>query len=66
MNKISQPDPLQSTAAVKCAVCRTHARPLYVPWQQHAVGCSVRAADLQRRDLELRAPLRVVSSIATF
>jgi hypothetical protein len=49
-----------------CAVCRTHSRPLYVPWQQHAVGCPVRAIELERRELELRTPLRVVSSIASF
>ena len=64
MNKISRVESLQS--AVKCTVCRTHSRPQYVPWQQHAIGCSVRAADLQRRELELRPPLRMVSSIATF
>jgi hypothetical protein len=51
---------------IKCAVCKTHSRPLYVPWHQHAIGCSVRAADLQRRRLELHPPLRVVSSLATF
>src|SRR6266705_3597342 len=31
---------------IKCAVCKTHSRPLYVPWHQHAIGCSVRAAGL--------------------
>jgi hypothetical protein len=50
----------------RCAVCRTHSRPLYVPWQQHAVGCAVRAMELERRQLELRPPLRVVSSLASF
>jgi hypothetical protein len=49
-----------------CAVCLTHSRPVYVPWQQHAIGCAVRATELQRRELELRPPLRTVSSIATF
>jgi hypothetical protein len=53
-------------SSIACAVCRTHSRPLYVPWQQHAVGCPVRAAELQRRELELRPPLRVVSSLASF
>ena len=51
---------------LRCVVCQTHSRPLYVPWHQHAIGCSVRAAELQRRALELRPPLRVVSSIAAF
>jgi hypothetical protein len=51
-------------AGVRCAVCQTHSRPLYVPWHQHAVGCDVRAAELQRRKLELRPPPRAVSSIA--
>ena len=49
---------------VTCAVCRTHSRPLYVPWQQHTIGCSVRAADLERRQLQLRAG-RVAPSIAS-
>ena len=53
-------------SVTRCAVCQTHLRPLYVPWHQHAIGCSVRAADLQRRQSDLRPPLRVVSSIATF
>jgi hypothetical protein len=39
---------------------------MYVPWQQHAVGCAVRAMELERRELELRPPLRVVSSLASF
>jgi hypothetical protein len=64
MQTVSQvPDP---ESVIKCVVCQTHSRPLYVPWHQHTIGCSVRAADLQRRRLELRPPLRVVSSIATF
>ena len=49
-----------------CAVCRTHSRPLYVPWQQHAVGCPVRAIELERRELELRPPLPTVTNIASF
>ena len=53
-------------ARIRCVVCQTHSRPLYVPWQQHALGCPVRAADLGRRELELRPPLPVVSSIAAF
>jgi hypothetical protein len=57
--------PIQESRSA-CAVCRTHSRPLYVPWQQHAVGCPVRAVELQRRELELLPPLRVVSSIASF
>jgi hypothetical protein len=64
MKRIS-PDPTREPG-VKCVVCQTHSRPLYVPWHQHAVGCSVRAAELQQRALELRPPLPVVSSITTF
>jgi hypothetical protein len=56
----------QSQTKTKCAVCQTHSRPLYVPWQQHAMGCPVRAAELQRRELELHVPLRPVTSLATF
>jgi hypothetical protein len=51
---------------VRCAVCATHARPVYVPWQQHAVGCSVRAADLERRALALRPPAGAASGLVTF
>jgi hypothetical protein len=51
--------------AVTCAVCRTHSRPLYVPWHQHTIGCAVRAADLERRQLQLRA-VRVAPGIASF
>ena len=58
---VTQPD-----SGTRCAVCRTHSRPMYVPWQQHAVGCAVRAMELERRELELRPPLRVVSSLASF
>ncbi len=50
---------------IGCAACQTHSRPLYVPWHQHAIGCPVRAADLERRELQPRA-LRVTSSIAAF
>ena len=45
------------TTSVRCAVCETHSRPRYVPWQQHAVGCGVRAA-LQRAEIASR-PLPV-------
>jgi hypothetical protein len=51
---------------IASVVCQTHARPVYVPWHQHAVGCPVRAVELQRRQLELRPPLRIVSNIAAF
>jgi hypothetical protein len=27
-----------------CVVCVTHRRPEYVPWHQHAIGCTQRAA----------------------
>jgi hypothetical protein len=57
---------LTRDAGVRCAVCETHSRPLYVPWHQHAVGCAARAAELQRLQLELRPPVRAVSSIAAF
>jgi hypothetical protein len=29
-----------------CVVCLTYRRPEYVPWHQHAIGCSQRAADV--------------------
>jgi hypothetical protein len=51
---------------VRCVVCATHARPQYVPWHQHAIGCSVRAAELQRRQLALRPPAAAASGLATF
>jgi hypothetical protein len=38
---------------VICVACGTYARPLEVPWAQHAVGCRVRTAQ-QRRELDLR------------
>jgi hypothetical protein len=56
----------RTDSGTRCAVCRTHSRPLYVPWQQHAVGCVVRAMELERRELELRPPLRAVPSVASF
>ncbi len=64
MNSFAQPQSPQSP--VKCVVCLTHTRPLYVPWQQHALRCPVRAAELERLELELRGPLRSVASIAAF
>jgi hypothetical protein len=51
---------------VRCAVCATHTRPQYVPWHQHAIGCSVRAADLERRQLTLRPPAGAVAGVGTF
>ena len=27
-----------------CAACATHKRPDYVPWDQHAIGCTLRQA----------------------
>ncbi len=35
-------------AKFRCVVCEIYYRPLYVPWQQHALGCSVRADELRR------------------
>ena len=64
MNNLAQPQSRQSR--VKCVGCQTHSRPMYVPWQQHVLGCPVRAAELQRLELELRPPLRSVASIAAF
>ena len=46
------------SAQVKCAACKTHLRPEYVPWHQHALGCTVRTAaiahELMARPLALR------------
>jgi hypothetical protein len=42
--------------SARCAACETNSRPRYVPWQQHAVGCSVRLA-LQQAEVAVR-PLR--------
>jgi hypothetical protein len=46
-------------------VCETHARPTYVPWEQHALGCAVRAAVLSRREPALPASLRIARPLAT-
>ncbi len=61
MKRISQPAVRDS--GTKCAVCRTYSRPIYVPWEQHAVGCAVRTAALRSREPELRQALRAVSVI---
>jgi hypothetical protein len=49
--QVPAPAPTQLTYAtqpqVRCAVCQTHKRPLYVPWHQHALGCAVRACVLE-------------------
>jgi hypothetical protein len=50
-------------SAVRCPACESHSRPLYVPWQQHAVGCVVREAEL-RRERELRPTLLLVATAA--
>ena len=50
-------------SAVRCPVLESHSRPLYVPWQQHVVGCAVRAGEL-RRERELRPTLRLVATAA--
>jgi hypothetical protein len=50
-------------STVRCPVCERHSRPLYVPWQQHVVGCAVRAAEL-RRERELRPTLLLVATAA--
>ncbi len=34
--------------AIRCPACLTHSRPLAVPWQQHVIGCPVRADALGR------------------
>ena len=45
-------------AKFRCAICETHYRPLYVPWQQHALGCSVRADELRRLGARQGPPRR--------
>ncbi len=57
IRKLGRSEPHPSEVA--CAVCKTHSRPIYVPWHQHAVGCPVRALELEEQ-----ARLRVVASIA--
>jgi hypothetical protein len=47
----------------RCAVCATHSRPAYVPWQQHAVGCAVRASALARPQPELQPTLRFATNL---
>ena len=37
---------LGRTDACRCAACASHRRPQDVPWHQHAVGCSIRQAEL--------------------
>lgn len=44
---IQDMSPGMSSCNVTCAACATHARPLYVPWEQHAIGCRIRTAALQ-------------------
>ena len=55
--------PTTPHSAVRCPVCESHSRPLYVPWQQHVVGCAVRAGEL-RRERELRPTLLLVATAA--
>jgi hypothetical protein len=38
--------PSSPNRRVACPACLTHSRPLGVPWQQHVIGCPVRAAAL--------------------
>ena len=49
---------------LRCASCETYARPHLVPWRQHAVGCPVRAADLQRYRTDGYTPVNAVARIA--
>jgi hypothetical protein len=58
--------PAIRTSHTGCAVCDTHSRPVYVPWHQHAVGCSVRAAELQRRQLQMSPPLGAATGVGAF
>ena len=44
--------PTRRRSFVRCAVCETHSRPLYVPWQQHAIGCTIRTSALRQRELD--------------
>jgi hypothetical protein len=52
-------------SGVRCAVCETHARPMYVPWEQHALGCAVRAAVLGRRRPTVPTALRIAGPVTT-
>ena len=52
---------LSAERAVRCAVCENHTRPEYVPWQQHTVGCLVRAGELARRGRDRRPPVSLVA-----
>lgn len=50
-----------------CGACRATVRPNFIPWEQHSIGCPVRAAVLLTRssaflrDLERIRALDVVS-----
>jgi hypothetical protein len=46
---------------VHCAVCATHRRPEYVPWQQHAVECAVRASQIACRPPAPRPRVNLVA-----
>ncbi len=42
---------------VRCVVCETYSRPWDAPWPQHAVGCTVRQAQLGATPNRSSAPV---------
>jgi hypothetical protein len=56
-------EPRNPHGQVSCPACLTHLRPLGVPWEQHAIGCAVRAAAL-RREAPVDGRARVTVGVA--
>ena len=48
------------STAVVCIACAAHTRPADVPWQQHSIGCTIRARALA--DLQALGPRAVASA----
>ena len=40
---VRRPDTTAIASSVACVACATHRRPNDVPWEQHCIGCAVRA-----------------------
>ena len=40
---VRRSDTTAIASSVACVACATHRRPSDVPWEQHCIGCAVRA-----------------------
>lgn len=56
-------EPRNLHGQVSCPACLMHLRPLGVPWEQHAIGCAVRA-DALRREAPVDSGKRVTVGLA--